>query len=273
MAAEWQTPTYTQLMACFDVLKHHTGARMLINLADLVWEAVTENDLRAKVRDLARRRRIVRRGRGQHATYALRQTAGPGQVVRLKKDRSARRWDGTWSVLTYDIPVSMNSLRQRLARVLHQMGFACLSGSCWLSPYDWLDFLAEMFSRWRCGGVVSYMRSGEVVPLVGDAGAGPGTWWDLADVREGYERIADRCDKAPRGNRAPARRARARICIAAAQELAQVESDDPMLPPELLPKTWPRPQALSGFEALRKTIRREIGDAGATGPSSARSRL
>src|ERR1700759_2336532 len=46
----------------------------------------------------------------------------------------SRAWDRHWRFILFDVPVSKNSARARLARYLRGRGFGCLQKSVWVSP-------------------------------------------------------------------------------------------------------------------------------------------
>lgn len=50
----------------------------------------------------------------------------------------ARKWDGKWRILMFDMPKAPQRPRARLRKVLLENGFGCLQGSVWITP-DPLD--------------------------------------------------------------------------------------------------------------------------------------
>jgi len=72
-------------------------------------------------------------------------------------------WDGRWHVLTYSIPESRSSLRQRLRKRLLWLGFGALHQGTWISPRDLRDEVerlvdglnirpyVELYSAEHCG--------------------------------------------------------------------------------------------------------------------------
>jgi phenylacetic acid degradation operon negative regulatory protein len=47
----------------------------------------------------------------------------------------ARRWDGNWRVLMFDLPADRSTERTNLLRLLRERGYGCLQGSAWISPH------------------------------------------------------------------------------------------------------------------------------------------
>ena len=46
----------------------------------------------------------------------------------------ARKWDGTWRLVLFDVPIAHAVTRNRLRNWLRQRAFGCLQGSVWISP-------------------------------------------------------------------------------------------------------------------------------------------
>ena len=56
----------------------------------------------------------------------------------------ARRWDGSWRIVAFDIPETDAALRVRLRRKLHEYRFGWLQNSVWISPDPIEDFHAKL---------------------------------------------------------------------------------------------------------------------------------
>ena len=92
-------------------------------------------------------------------------------------------------------------------------------------------------------------------PLAGLTGV-----WELEGVAAQYVQLAGQCTRALAASGRSATRTRARTLVAARKQLRLIEGEDPMLPVELLPRDWPRPQAVEAVQALWGCVRREIHD-------------
>jgi len=73
-------------------------------------------------------------------------------------------WQGTWTLVLYDIPVSHSTYRYDLRSMLMHVGFRKLQHSVWISPYpcdDLQEYLAEH------AGLRRYVRVLTVNPVPG----------------------------------------------------------------------------------------------------------
>jgi len=251
---------YDDLMAVFDVLTHPTGMKTMINLVHMLGDVVTEEKLKRMLRYWGRKHKVACKGRGDEATFQLVGAGERDAILEQKRSRSAERWSGDWSIVTYDVPVSHNTVRIRLVRALHDMGFAMLSASSWISPYDWSDVFTKMLSGWNCGGVISYIRSAQVRPLVGGSDSYPVSLWNIDEIARQYGTLARRCGNAPKTATVQARTSRARTALWGTKQLALLEKQDPMLPAALLPAGWPREKARRSLAQLRAKVAAEAAD-------------
>jgi len=246
--------TYSELLECLRMLPHHTGARTVGYLLAVLGSTITEGRLRHMLRYLVRKRRLIRHGKGCDARFSVASPCEPDRIVKRKIELSARKWPGEWSILTYDVPMPHATARKRLVGILHHMGFAMLSASSWISPYDWSEALHEVFGNWGFGGVASYIRSADVVWLTGRTGRCSADLWNLEGINRAYMVLARKCARALRGRQVQAMRGRARVTLWAIRQLAAVEKRDPMLPAELLPRKWMRQKALQYVRRLQTQV-------------------
>ncbi len=74
----------------------------------------------------------------------------------------ARRWDGRWRVLIFDIPEYRKSLREKIRRTLISIGFERLQDSVWVYPHDCEDLITLLKADLRVGKDVQYMIVDEI---------------------------------------------------------------------------------------------------------------
>ena len=257
--------SYEELMSCMWILGGYVQLRPLRHLVALIADEMAHTDVRDMLGVLTRKKKLAREGRGGNAAYRALALPRGGEIVQRKKEFASRPWDGRWSILTYDVPTSDNYSRRRLARLVREMGFAPLSRSSWVSPYDWSDVLGAALAGWCDRAIVSFARCDRVIPVLGEEKGCSAEQWDLDEVAGIYARIHRLCDQVPAGSGRAAQRARARNCLLAARQLARVEFEDPMLPAEIRPSKWPRGRAAKAFEALKKRVWKDVkGGAQAT---------
>lgn len=68
-----------------------------------------------------------------------------------------RRWDKRWRVVIFDIPEHRRKIRDRLRKIMLDVGFYRLQDSVWVFPYDCEDFVTLLKSELRVGSAVLYM--------------------------------------------------------------------------------------------------------------------
>lgn len=250
--------TCSDVLECVDFLRSRAYGKPLACMIGLVGTYVVEAELGRMLHYLVRRGRLRRRGKGKTTRYALQTAVDDDEVVRMKGRKSRAAWNGRWHVLTYDMPTTHNAMRRRLTQRLHEMGFAALCASSWVSPYDWRDLLDEMLSDPLCGGRFYYAQSASVSRLAARNEGDLATLWDVGEVARRYRKLAGRCAKTPLGGTTPEQKRRATTLFAARKELRLIEKLDPMLPGRLLPHPWPRRDALKNIEHLSAATRRDI---------------
>ena len=249
---------YEDLLASFEMFRYRGDTRIAYDVMAWLVSELGETDVRDVLRYLVRRGRLFRRGRASTSDLELPERSRPDAIMAEKIQKSSQPWDGRWSVLTYDIPVAHNRLRMRLVRLLYEMGFAKLSASSWVSPYDWAPSLVKMLKGWSAGGSSTYIRANSMALLTGDEPDYPLGAWDLDSVGIRYDRLLQRCKAAQKGGTARAQRQRLGAAVWAAQELADLDRCDPMLPRELLPADWARGPAIAAVGKLQARTAEEV---------------
>lgn len=149
--------------------------------------------------------------------------------------RWARRWDGKWSVLVFDLPSRRQSTRVRLIRWLHTHHFGCLQRSVWIHP-DPMGRLPAVTLEWaHNAGRVTFLEAacvaGSVNASVVDAA------WNFAKINHSYENYLRLVGEAAALKR-PASAGADALARWLRQERAAwlgAVSQDPLLPQALLP--------------------------------------
>jgi DNA-binding transcriptional regulator PaaX len=245
------------IIEAFGVVRGHSTVQLLAELLGLA-RGLTEMALRSRLYGLVKRGLLTKSGYGRDAVFEIVSWPAKDDTIAGKKAKCAAGWDGAWHVLTYDICVEQNSLRRRLARLLHDAGFGLLCASSWVSPYDWEEELRDILDACDSVGHVSYIRSSAITSLAGEADPDTAGAWALKPIAARYQSVSARCSAACKDRSQAARRRRARTYFNAVRELQQIEADDPMLPVTLLKGRWPRPSAINNIESLRARIRRDM---------------
>jgi phenylacetic acid degradation operon negative regulatory protein len=168
-----------------------------------------------------------------------------------------RAWDGQWTVVIYSIPEERRELRDALRDSLRWWGFGLLAPGTWVSARP---LLPEMEQSWREMGVWDYMDvfrsayvgSGDPPAMVARA------FPEVPTLAADYREYIAQSEQALR--RLEASRLEDRACFAIRLEnlwgFYAVASEDPVLPPDLLPEDWPCLEA----EELSVKIQRALAE-------------
>ncbi|NLT70920.1 MAG: hypothetical protein GXX91_09525 [Verrucomicrobiaceae bacterium] len=148
----------------------------------------------------------------------------------------SRKWDKKWRLFLFDIPESERSKRQQLTRTLSRAGCGCLQGSVWIAP-----FLPPAFDHHLAE---SDPDCSQLLTLLADSKGRETdsrmvkTAWDFDRINHLYDEVAavlDRFESEARGG------TKEDLEQWTAEESAAwktVIAVDPLLPAELLPKTY-----------------------------------
>lgn len=71
-------------------------------------------------------------------------------------------WDGTWYLITYDIPEKIRRLRQALAASLRSLGFYEIQRSVWIHPYPCQKELQFLVGLYHAEKYVNIMKVEEI---------------------------------------------------------------------------------------------------------------
>jgi len=152
--------------------------------------------------------------------------------------RWARRWDGRWRLVLFDVPKKRDAHRVRLRRHLRARGFGCLQGSVWITP-DPMEEEREVLSGESVN--VNSLLLLEATPCAGEsdeeivAGA-----WNYELINRSYARHMKVLGEHPKGqlrNHSTARKLRDWATRERSAWLAAVNLD-PLLPKRLLPPRY-----------------------------------
>jgi phenylacetic acid degradation operon negative regulatory protein len=160
----------------------------------------------------------------------------------------ARKWDGRWRLVLFDVPMARNTYRDKLRRYLRDKGFGCLQGSVWITP-DSLEAERQILGGGKVN--VESLVLLEARPCAGEsdaeivAGA-----WDFGRINRGYARHLKILDQRPCGAVESEAAARTLLRWAATEREAWVNAvrGDPLLPERILPGDY------SGRQSWRRRM-------------------
>jgi phenylacetic acid degradation operon negative regulatory protein len=155
----------------------------------------------------------------------------------------ARKWDGRWRLVLFDVPTARNDLHIKLWRYLRNKGFGCLQNSVWITP-DPLEAERQMIGDGKIN--VESLILLEARPCAGEsdaeivAGA-----WDFERINHCYARHVKILGEKPGGTPGSEMAAKTLLRWAVAEREAWLEAvgSDPLLPEKILPAGYLGQQA------------------------------
>ncbi len=229
------------------------GLRAIVAMAARL--GIGEVAVRSAIARLARQGWLHAEKHGRRALYGL--TDAGRRLIDEGTQRiyrpSSTKWTGSWCLLTYSIPESRRSLRDRMRRQLAWLGFGAMGGGAYASPRAVSDEAQDLL---RTHGVEPFARIFRA-ELRGSPGSDVDlvrACWDLASIGRRYR--AFETHYAPLFAR-DKRRLRAGqlpdadafvVRFALTHDFRRFPFIDPDLPRELVPRGWPGFRARSLFE-------------------------
>ncbi|UCD04915.1 MAG: hypothetical protein JSV98_07270 [candidate division WOR-3 bacterium] len=241
--ARFSTVIYT-LFGAFIVPRG--GKVHAASLIDLVFPlGFSPNAIRLGLSRMARQGVFDIKKSGRRSYYSL-NTKGmkwmeQGRVRAFEVKR--RKWDGRWRLVVYNFPETMRDLRDRLRCKLQSLGYANMSASLWVSPYD---LQADLYRYLKEISILDYVET-FTADYTGQRRNKEfaATVWHIDDLAKQYrvfvrkyEKLISAYKRSVKGRRPmdPADCFARRFCMTA--EYVALRLADPMLPSELLPENW-----------------------------------
>ena len=172
----------------------------------------------------------------------------------------ARRWDGRWRLILFDVPEVRHSVRTRLRRYLQERGFGYLQNSVWITPHP----VCEQRALLADGPVdVESLILLEARPCSGESDAQIVVGaWDFARINECYARHQKILTRRPRGQVNSEAAAKVYHCWLREEREAWIEAlrNDPLLPGSLLPDGYSGRHALETRLVVMRDVGRQVRD-------------
>jgi len=210
--------------------------------------------VRSCLRRLVSEKLFVRSGIGRTATFSATDEgraalAATTHRTRLawSQDVAGRGWDGRWRLVAFAVPETRRAARDALRDRLRLLGGAALQGGLYVSPHPWHDDVRAIAAR---AGIDTGLTFATVTDLEIDGERDPREiarrLWPIDDLANRYRRFVeeftwvpdalakmrDRHERLPDTDFLPGG-------LAMAVAFGTSFNDDPLLPPELLPRPWP----------------------------------
>jgi phenylacetic acid degradation operon negative regulatory protein len=236
-------------------MAHHDGtivATELHPVADAC--GLTTDQVRSCLRRLVSEGLFTREGDGRVATYrateaGMRALGSTMERTRLAyaQDAAGRGWDRTWHLVAFAIPEARRAARDAFRDHLLDLGGAAIQNGLYVSPHRWeKDIVAEAE---RLGVVENVTLAATEDLEVGgerDPRAVATRLWPIDAVAARYQNFVDIYEGVPeqldRMRRNKERLAEADFLpgsLVIGIKFQECFSNDPLLPPELLPRPWP----------------------------------
>jgi phenylacetic acid degradation operon negative regulatory protein len=216
---------------------------------------LSSDAVRAAANRMTRAGVLVKKGRGRGN---VRYKVGPaGQAVvnqfilKLLQWHVAlegqQAWDGTWLVVAFSVPEEQRAKRDIFRDRLIEMGFGLLSSSVWISPFDQEAAIAELVRELSLDGMVAILHCDHIqMPGLASVRELAGTVWDLKPLAEHYRDMNRRVEafmafleQVGQGEEIDVEAAFFTAMDLQNEMIEMILTEDPCLPPALLPSDWP----------------------------------
>lgn len=214
----------------------------------------TTEQVRSCLRRLVAEGLFEREGSGRSATFratdeGLRSLDGELDRTRLAygQDAAGRGWDGQWRLIAVAVPESRRSARDALRERMRTLGGAPIQGGLHVSPHPWHDDVVRSAEELEIAdGLTLATTTALAVGGVRQPRELARLLWPIDDLGLRYTAFCERFGQVE-ARLVSLRAKRHHIADAdflpgalrMAVEYQACFRDDPLLPPDLLPRPWP----------------------------------
>jgi phenylacetic acid degradation operon negative regulatory protein len=234
----------------------HEDGTILVREVFPVAEACGQNteQVRSCLRRLVSERLFVRVRSGRDAEFRATDAgleALTATVERTRKayaqDAAGRGWDGQWRLVAVAVPERRRTARDAFRDRLRSLGGALVQGGLYVSPHNWH---ADVIEAARRLGITDGLTLATTPDLVVRGERDPRELarqlWPVEELAKRYQRFVDRYSAVP-DFLAEMRQRHERLsdaeflpgALAVTVAFQACFNDDPLLPPELVPRPWP----------------------------------
>ena len=214
----------------------------------------TPEQVRSCLRRLVREGLFTREGRGRTAQYRATERGLHALGANIERhrlayvqDHAGRGWDRKWHMVSFAIPEARRSGRDAFRDRLLALGGAPIANGLYVSPHRWEKDVAGEAERLEVGGAVTQASTDDLtVGGVSDPRELARRLWPIDELATRYERFVEAYKGVPDALDAMRKR-HERLAdavflpgaLSVTVEFSEIFADDPLLPPELLPRPWP----------------------------------
>ena len=215
---------------------------------------VSADQVRSCLRRMVTEGLFTRQGNGRAARYEATAAGRRAQSTFLARTRLAfaqdlagRGWDRHWHLVGFGIPEAKRAARDALRERLVDLGGAAVHNGLYISPHPWEDDVTALAAEFGVASSVTVMSTDELA-VGGEADPRnlAAKLWPLEHLArrytawiEAYRDVPDYLER----RRARRQHLTEEEFVAGALtttiEFQAVFNEDPLLPPELLPRPWP----------------------------------
>lgn len=218
----------------------------------------TVEQVRSCLRRLVAEGLFVRSGTGRSASYSATEAglAALGSSMERTRlayvqDAAGRGWDGSWRLVGFAVPEGQRGARDSFRERLRQLGGAPVQAGLYVSAHPWHKEVSAAAERLGVTDKIT-LASASDLEMAGehDPRELARLLWPVDELARRYRSFVERFGPVP-GRLAEMRQRRERLSDAdflpGALEMAvafqECFEDDPLVPPELLPRPWPGVEA------------------------------
>lgn len=210
--------------------------------------------VRSCLRRLVKEGLFVREGTGAAAQFRATETGHAALGLTIERTRLAyaqdaagRGWDRQWRLVAFAVPERRRAARDAFRDRLTALGGAAIQGGLYVSPHPWLKDVQDEADRLKMTELVTVATTDDVeLGRERDPRALTRRLWPVGDLQRRYEAFVEHYTDVPdalvemkRRNEKLPDSAFLPGALAMAVDFQRVFADDPLLPPELLPRPWP----------------------------------
>ena len=214
----------------------------------------TPEQVRSCLRRLVREGLFTREGRGRSARYlatedGLKALGSNIERHRLAyvQDHAGRGWDRKWHMVAFAVPESRRGARDAFRDRLLALGGAAITNGLYVSPHRWEKDVQAEAERLEVRGAVTVASTDDLtVGGVSDPRELTRKFWPVDELAARYDDfvatykgVPDALDAMRERHERLADAVFLPGALSVTVEFTEIFADDPLLPPELLPRPWP----------------------------------
>jgi phenylacetic acid degradation operon negative regulatory protein len=214
----------------------------------------TPEQVRSCLRRLVREGLFTREGRGRGAEYRATEDGLKALGANIERhrlayvqDHAGRGWDRTWHLVAFAVPEARRSARDAFRDRLLALGGAAIANGLYVSPHRWEKDVAADAERLGVTGTVTQASTDDLnVGGVSDPRELARRLWPIDELATRYDEfvasykgVPDALDAMRQRHERLADAVFLPGALSVTVEFSEIFADDPLLPPELLPRPWP----------------------------------